>query len=271
MKTYTDIESMAAALHDGGWRSTDRDQLVAEYDLTAEEADALCAALRACGEYYFPDDEYVDEVFGAQDPICIDEQELDRLCREWGEEVRDQVHEATPEELERYGHYDTKKEEATVKTYAVVTDQFQIPNPRVRSWGWQTSGEVIDLYHSIPDHDQRDLCICSTPEEARKALLKVSAYTGEQSGTGGHDLLVGTIGYIEERILDADGEILPEGDIVAYAVAPYTPMTDDAAYELHDKGWKAADREALIERYDLSESDADEICEMLEELEEESK
>lgn len=40
-----DIESSAAALYDGGWRAGDREQLIREHDLTAEEADALCAEL----------------------------------------------------------------------------------------------------------------------------------------------------------------------------------------------------------------------------------
>ena len=40
-----DIESAAAALHDGGWRAEDREQIIREYGLTIEEADALCAEL----------------------------------------------------------------------------------------------------------------------------------------------------------------------------------------------------------------------------------
>ena len=35
----------AASLYDGGWRAEDRDQLISEYDLTAEEADELCMGL----------------------------------------------------------------------------------------------------------------------------------------------------------------------------------------------------------------------------------
>ena len=36
-----DISSSAAALFDGGWRSSDREQLIQEYDLTKEESDLL--------------------------------------------------------------------------------------------------------------------------------------------------------------------------------------------------------------------------------------
>ena len=35
----------AASLYDGGWRAEDRDQLISEYDLTAEEADEICRGL----------------------------------------------------------------------------------------------------------------------------------------------------------------------------------------------------------------------------------
>jgi hypothetical protein len=41
-----DIYSSAAALYDGGWRADDRDELIAEYDLTEEEADTICEMLR---------------------------------------------------------------------------------------------------------------------------------------------------------------------------------------------------------------------------------
>jgi hypothetical protein len=40
-----DKQSSAAALYDGGWRSADKEQLISEYDLTAEEADSLCKEL----------------------------------------------------------------------------------------------------------------------------------------------------------------------------------------------------------------------------------
>lgn len=40
-----DVESSAAALYDGGWRAEDKDQLIAEYDLTEDEADVLCEQL----------------------------------------------------------------------------------------------------------------------------------------------------------------------------------------------------------------------------------
>lgn len=42
MKDYTAI---AASLYDGGWRAEDREQLVSEYNLTAEEAEEICKLL----------------------------------------------------------------------------------------------------------------------------------------------------------------------------------------------------------------------------------
>lgn len=35
----------AAALYDGGWRAEDRDWLIDEYELSEEEADAICKML----------------------------------------------------------------------------------------------------------------------------------------------------------------------------------------------------------------------------------
>lgn len=41
-----DVESSAAALYDGGWRSDDREELIAEYQLSSDEADAICEKLK---------------------------------------------------------------------------------------------------------------------------------------------------------------------------------------------------------------------------------
>ena len=40
-----DVQSSASALYDGGWRSSDKEQLMAEYELTLEEVDAICLEL----------------------------------------------------------------------------------------------------------------------------------------------------------------------------------------------------------------------------------
>lgn len=41
-----DVESSAAALYDGGWRSSDREELIAEYQFSEDEADAICEKLK---------------------------------------------------------------------------------------------------------------------------------------------------------------------------------------------------------------------------------
>lgn len=45
-----DVESCAAALYDGGWRAEDRDQMISEYELTEDEADAICERLAEFAE-----------------------------------------------------------------------------------------------------------------------------------------------------------------------------------------------------------------------------
>ncbi len=41
----TDAETDAAALFDGGWKSTDKEDLIDEYDLSEEDAERLCNEL----------------------------------------------------------------------------------------------------------------------------------------------------------------------------------------------------------------------------------
>lgn len=45
-----DYATMVASLYDGGWRTEDREQLVSEYNLTAEDADNICKALEEMEE-----------------------------------------------------------------------------------------------------------------------------------------------------------------------------------------------------------------------------
>jgi hypothetical protein len=41
------VSMSAAALYDGGWRASDKAELIAEYDLTEAEANAICKALES--------------------------------------------------------------------------------------------------------------------------------------------------------------------------------------------------------------------------------
>ena len=43
--TRSDLENMAASLYDGGWRSSDLDGIMREYDMLADQAAELCEAL----------------------------------------------------------------------------------------------------------------------------------------------------------------------------------------------------------------------------------
>lgn len=42
----TTINDDARALYDGGWRADDREDLIKEYELTEDDADSLCDALK---------------------------------------------------------------------------------------------------------------------------------------------------------------------------------------------------------------------------------
>lgn len=46
----TDYQMNAAALYDGGWRAKDKEQLIAEYDLTEAEANEICEWLKEMEE-----------------------------------------------------------------------------------------------------------------------------------------------------------------------------------------------------------------------------
>lgn len=41
-----DVESSAAALIDGGWVPEDREEMIAEYELTEDDADVLIAEMK---------------------------------------------------------------------------------------------------------------------------------------------------------------------------------------------------------------------------------
>lgn len=59
-------------------------------------------------KYYFPDPDIVDMFFGQQDPICVDEAEIVRLSIDWGDpDLFRHVHEASAEELDLFGKYDS--------------------------------------------------------------------------------------------------------------------------------------------------------------------
>lgn len=60
--------------------------------------------------YYFPNDGHADAIYGSQYPVCLDEAEVKRLSREWGEDLFEVMHEATPDEIAEYGVYNSDDE-----------------------------------------------------------------------------------------------------------------------------------------------------------------
>ena len=50
--SYEESETFAASLYDGGWRASDRAQLMEEYSLTDDEADVICAHLERFDGYH---------------------------------------------------------------------------------------------------------------------------------------------------------------------------------------------------------------------------
>jgi len=58
--------------------------------------------------YYFINaGENPDKIYGSGNPVCIDQAEFDRLCKEWNVDLHEQMHEATEEEIAQYGVYDS--------------------------------------------------------------------------------------------------------------------------------------------------------------------
>lgn len=58
--------------------------------------------------YYMANNEHIDDIYGAENPVCIDMTEVKRLAREWGVAVDDllgQMHEASEDEIAEYGAY----------------------------------------------------------------------------------------------------------------------------------------------------------------------
>ena len=47
----TDVQACASALYDGGWRSEDRDDIIDLYNLSEDDADAVCDLLKDYAKY----------------------------------------------------------------------------------------------------------------------------------------------------------------------------------------------------------------------------
>ena len=61
-------------------------------------------------KYYVPYEEYYDSFYWDSPPVCVDFETLSSLANGWSmdlEELLKQVREATPEEIEQWGTYDS--------------------------------------------------------------------------------------------------------------------------------------------------------------------
>lgn len=59
--------------------------------------------------YMINDNVDPDSIYGSDYPVCLDAAEVKRLGAEWGANLFDQMHEATTEEIEKYGVYNCEK------------------------------------------------------------------------------------------------------------------------------------------------------------------
>jgi hypothetical protein len=74
--------------------------------------------------YYIADSDHSDQIYGNQEPICIDLSEVKRLAKEWDmtmDELLGQMHVATAKEIESHGVYDSEYE-GPIYWYAVMRD-----------------------------------------------------------------------------------------------------------------------------------------------------
>ena len=90
-----DISSSAAALIDGGWKPEDKQQLIKEYDLTAEEAEQLADEMRRMIENKIEKKYRIKEEYwhlwgsgvGIYDSPVVDLDEIKRLAKEWDADI----------------------------------------------------------------------------------------------------------------------------------------------------------------------------------------
>ena len=85
----------AASLYDGGWRAEDRDQLIDEYNLTADEADDICKELAAIKDGLEQDlagelDEMIALGWTEEEAKDDPEAFLDRIGEEYKEGLTDE-------------------------------------------------------------------------------------------------------------------------------------------------------------------------------------
>ena len=120
--------------------------------------------------YYIADSEHIDQIYGDLDPVCVTLAEIERLAREWDmttDELLEQFHEATDEEIEQFGTYDTPAPKyftadreagniiAGFKTYAEAKQAVAEYEEEDRREGNYTPGfyDIVDHEHCTIEED----------------------------------------------------------------------------------------------------------------------
>lgn len=91
-------------------------------------------------KWYFANPKYINYIYAWAEPKCIDEEEIKRIAHAWGdtqEKIRGMLHEATPEEIQKYGRdgYAGDEETRICGGYRIVGflphEYFQIVDERL--------------------------------------------------------------------------------------------------------------------------------------------
>lgn len=72
-RTYDELRSLAGSLYDGGWRHTDKEELIQEYGFDDWEAQVVCDGLEAIEGRYVQDEDGKDVDFEAAVELMDDD------------------------------------------------------------------------------------------------------------------------------------------------------------------------------------------------------
>ena len=116
--------------------------------------------------YYFPNSGYVDVIFGGQSPVCMDRAEVDRLSREDGgwENIWEQAHEASDDEISEYGVYNTTPAQISIDNGATYTT----PSMALEEVSLDTMANYMD--DSTREAVHAELAPCSDIEFLKRYL-----------------------------------------------------------------------------------------------------
>lgn len=151
----------AASLYDGGWRTEDRDQMIDEYGLTADEADDICKELAAIKDGLEQDlagelDEMIALGWTEEEAKDDPEAFLDRI----GEEYKEGL---TEKDIWRvWKNVLEIEEEATAKEFEDYGKLKYINPEAFYEEGWSIAGQAED-----EDGDAYDIVLSADKTEYR--------------------------------------------------------------------------------------------------------